>query len=377
MHLLTLCYEYPPLGGGGGQVVYGLSKQLVATGSRVDLVTMRYRDLPRFEKRGNLSIRRVPCIRHGPIICHPHEMMSYICMALPIVMRMARENSYDIIHAHFIFPDGILAHIASMLTGTPYLITSHGSDVPGYNPDRFVLLHRMFRPLWKRVVRRASRIICITRFLENLVKQAMLEAKTVIIPNGFFPGRFRTGKQKRNRILIVSRMFKRKGIQHFLKAIEGLPLDYEIHIVGDGPYLWELKRLAKALTTPVIFHGFLKNNSQQFSNLMESSKIFVFPSESDNFPMVLLEAMDAGMGIITTKGTGCEEVVGNAALLTAPGDVVELRSALVKYIEDPLMRARLGERAQRRLDENFSWEVVAKKYVGIYQNILESSSFPR
>ena len=112
-------------------------------------------------------------------------------------------------------------------------------------------------------------------------------------------------------------MFKRKGIQHFFNAVEGLSLDYEIHIVGDGPYLDELKGMAKVLTTPIIFHGFLKNKSKEFVNLMESSRIFVFPSESENFPVVLLEAMDAGMGIITTKDTGCEEVVGNAALLSA------------------------------------------------------------
>jgi glycosyltransferase involved in cell wall biosynthesis len=371
LKILKLCYEYPPLGGGGAQVVYGLTKQLTATGHSVDLVTMRYGGLPPFEKTGNLSIRRVPCIRRGPVLCHPHEMMSYLCTALPITMKMARENSYDLIHAHFIFPDGILAHFVSKFTGIPYLITSHGSDVPGYNPDRFILLHRIFKPLWKRVVRSASRIVCITHFLEKLVKQAMPEANTVIIPNGFFPGRFRTGKPKRDRILIVSRMFKRKGIQHFLKAVQGLSLEYEIHIAGDGPYLVELKQQAASLTTPVMFHGFLKNDSKQFSDLMETSKIFVFPSESENFPIVLLEAMDAGMGIITTKGTGCEEVVGNTALLAAPRDVEGLRNALVRYMEDPLLLAQFGEKARRRLDERFSWPTIAKRYINIYEEIMK------
>lgn len=375
MNILKLCYEYPPLGGGGAQVVYGLSKQLTAAGHRVDLVTMRYRGMPPIEKMDNFSIRRAPCIRRGPVICHPHEMMSYLCTALPTALKMVRENSYDIIHVHFIFPDGILAHIVSRFTGIPYLITSHGSDVPGYNPDRFVLLHRMFRPLWERVVCRASRIVCITRFLEKLVKQAMPEAKTVIIPNGFFPGRFRTGKPKRDRILIVSRMFKRKGIQHFLKAVDGLPLDYEIHIVGDGPYLADLKQQAESSAARVMFHGFLKNSSRQFADLMETSKIFVFPSESENFPIVLLEAMDAGLGIITTKGTGCEEVVGDTALLTAPGDVDGLKNALVGYIKDPLLCAQLGQRARKRLDENFSWEVVAEKYVNIYKVVIKERKY--
>ncbi len=90
-----------------------------------------------------------------------------------------------------------------------------------------------------------------------------------------------------------------------------MDLDYAIHIVGDGPYLVDLKQQAESIATPIRFHVFIENNSELFKELMETSAIFVFPSESDNFPVVLLEAMDAGMAIITTRGTGCEEVVGN------------------------------------------------------------------
>jgi glycosyltransferase involved in cell wall biosynthesis len=298
--ILMICYEYPPLGGGGGHVVSGLANQLVSMGHTVDLLTMKYKDLPAFEKAGNFSINRVVCIRTSPIICHPHEMMSYLCTALPTALKMARKNSYDIIHAHFILPDGILAYLVSKFTGIPFVITTHGSDVPGYNPDRFILMHKILRPLWKLILRSCSQVICLSQFLEDLLKSAMPEANTVIIPNGFQPGRFRSGRPKSDRILIVTRMFKRKGVQHFLKAVDGLALDHEIHIVGDGPYLNDLKQQAKSISAPIQFHGFIENSSEQFRKLIETSKIFVFPSESENFPIVLLEAMAAGMAIITT-----------------------------------------------------------------------------
>ena len=48
------------------------------------------------------------------------------------------KKEYDILHAHFIFPDGILASLVSKYTGIPFVITTHGSDVPGYNPDRYL-----------------------------------------------------------------------------------------------------------------------------------------------------------------------------------------------------------------------------------------------
>ena len=71
--------------------------------------------------------------------------------ALDTILRnveMARKNSYDFIHAHFIFPDGILAYLVSKFTGIPFVITTHGSDVPGYNPDRFILMHIISHQQW-------------------------------------------------------------------------------------------------------------------------------------------------------------------------------------------------------------------------------------
>ncbi len=371
MKILKLCYEYPPLGGGGGHVVSGLANQLVNMGHAVDLLTMKYKGLPAFERAGNFSINRVACIRNSPVVCHPHEMMSYLFTALPKALAMTSGTSYDIIHTHFVFPDGILAYLVSKFTGIPYVITTHGSDVPGFNPDRFIVMHKILRPLWKTILRSCSQVICLSQFLEDLLKNTMPEANTVIIPNGFQPGRFRSDRLKSDKILIVTRMFKRKGVQHFLKAIDGLALDHEIHIVGDGPYLKNLKHKAKSISTRIQFHGFLENNSAQFRELMETSKIFVFPSESDNFPIVLLEAMDAGMAIITTRNTGCEEVVGNTALLTKPGDVSGLRNALFKYMETPLLCKRSGEKARTRLDERFTWKAVAKRYVNVYERAVE------
>ena len=78
MNILKFCYEYPPLGGGGGHVVSGLANQLSRMGHHIDLLTMKYKGLPAFEQAQRFSIHRVPCIRHSPVLCHTHEMMSYL-----------------------------------------------------------------------------------------------------------------------------------------------------------------------------------------------------------------------------------------------------------------------------------------------------------
>ena len=218
----------------------------------------------------------------------------------------------------------------------------------------------------------SNRIICPSHSLEDLVKNAFSHSKTTIIPNGFDINRFLPGKAKENRILILTRMFKRKGVQYFIKAIEGIDFDYEVHIVGDGPYLDDLKSLAVSLGVKIKFWGFLDNQSEKLKNLLEASKIFVFPSEAENFPIVLLEAMSTGMAIITTKGTGCEEVVSDTALLVKPKDANGLRDALLKLIHNPFLCEKLGKMARKRIIDNFSWEAVAKRYLKEYEKHIKN-----
>jgi glycosyltransferase involved in cell wall biosynthesis len=76
--------------------------------------------------------------------------------------------------------------------------------------------------------------------------------------------------------------------------------------------------------------------------------------------------MAAGLAIITTKNTGCEEVVGDSALLVEPRSPIATTEALEKLVDNPDFSRELGEAARRRLEENFTWNVVASKYIDIY-----------
>ena len=361
-----LSYEFPPLGGGGAGVVSGLTAELVRMGHEVDLVTMGFRGLPRRERIKGVEVHRVPCIRLRETYCTMAEQATYIASALPYALRLVRKRNHDVNHTHFILPDGVLSILLRRFTGLPYLVTSHGSDVPGYNPHRFLRAHRVLAPAWRAIVEDAETIVCPSEVLRALVLEARPETRTTVIPNGIAIDRFRPGVQKKKRILVVTRMLERKGVQFFLRALEGLELDYEVDIVGDGPYLEALKSLASKLRLNVRFRGWVDRDSDELTDLYESSQIYVFPSEAENFPIVLLEAMSAGMAIITTKGTGCAEVVGDTALLVEPRDTAAIREALVRLVGDPELCGRMGASARTRLEANFTWPAVARHYLDCY-----------
>jgi glycosyltransferase involved in cell wall biosynthesis len=365
MRILMLSYEFPPLGGGGGRVVHGLATQLVSVGHDVDVVTMRYRDLPERENVSGVNVLRVPCLRRRTSSCSTPEMFSYDVAALRM-LRAVPLDGYAIIHTHFVYPDGLVALLARRAGGPPYLITAHGSDVPGYNPERFRILHRVFRPLWRHIARNAERIVCPSRTLLELVRRQGSAVRTEVIPNGFTPERLRPDRPKRMRILVVSRLVARKGVQYLFEAVDG-SIDVEVHVVGDGPYLPELRRQAAAVDAPVRFWGWLDNDSPELRELYETSSIFALLSEAENFPVSLLEAMAAGQAVVTTRGTGGAEVVGDAGLLVAPRDTPAIRDTLRRLIGAPELRARLGAAARRRVEERFSWSAVAGRYVELYR----------
>lgn len=322
-----------------------------------------------------MQVHRVACLRHALHVCTGPEAFSYLLGALPVALKLAKHRRYDLNHTHFIFPDGVIAWLLRRRLGLPYVITAHGSDVPGYNPHRVRRAHRILAPAWRRVVRDAAHLICPSETIRSLVLRQQAASKIAVIPYGFDPDRFRLAGHG-TRILTVSRMLERKGIQHLLRALEGLPLAQELQIVGDGPYLPALEEQAVRAGVPVRFWKWLDNGSSELTHLYEGSGIFVLPSEAENFPVVLLEAMAAGLAIVTTRGTGCAEVVGDAAVLVPPKDVHALRAALRRLVGDPALRAALGAAARRRLVENFGWPAVAQQYPALYQRSLTPSPLP-
>jgi len=369
LRILKTSYEYPPLGGGGAKVVHGIATRLAERGHQVDLVTMAFRGLPARENINGVNVRRVPGIRLRMSTCSFPEMIPYAILAPFHALKQARKRGYVINHTHFIYPGGIVSYFLKRWTGLPYIITAHGSDVPGYNPDRFKLLHRVLHPVWRRVVADADLILCPSKSIEDLIREHAITVRTHVIPNAIDTNKFRPRDKDPRNLLIVTRMFERKGVQFALRALAEMPDQFNINIVGDGPYLDTLKSLARELNVDAKFWGHVDNDSKELKDLYETASIFVFTSEAENFPIVLLEAMIAGAAIITSSGTGCAEVVGQSGLLVPVKDAPAIKAALQQLQGDPALVQRLGQSARQRVIARFSWDGVIDQHLDVYREL--------
>lgn len=375
MRILKLNYEFPPVGGGGSPVSYEIGRELVARGHEVDVVTMGFEDLPAREVVDGIVVHRVPCLRKRREICKTHEMASFVMAAMPKVAKLVANRNYDVNHTHFIVPTGLLGRLVQLRSDLPFVISLHGSDVPGHNPGRFALEHRLLSPLWRWIVKGADQLIAPSTYLRDLADQQGHRRPTTVIPHGFRYDRFRPDQPKRKRILVVARLTPTKGVQYLLEALRTLEMrGFAVDIVGDGPYLPTLRHMASELELPVKFWGWLDNGSAELKQLYETSSIFVLPSEAESFGLVLLEAMASRLAIVTCAGTGCAEVIGQDALLVPPRRSDDLRTALHQLICDEELRNDLANRARARVERDYGWGPIAKRYVDLYEGLARRAT---
>jgi glycosyltransferase involved in cell wall biosynthesis len=365
MKILCINYEYPPVGGGGATVCQSIAEALVRKGHEVDVVTSGMKDLPTEEVRNGVHIFRVKCIRRNRYYSTAPELLSQIWPSYRKALELIRTRNYDLNHTHFIVPSGIVSYLLKKKTGLSYVITAHGSDIPGYNPDRFKWVHRLIQPVWQKVLQESDMVISASHFLKGLI-QEQIDCPVTVMSNAYDLA-FHGTPDKSKRILIASRLVERKGVQFLIEASDVISDDWEVCIAGDGHYLPVLKRLAEKVKTPIRFLGFLER--EELKKIYLSSSIFVFPSTQENFPMVLLEAMAAGCAIITTDIQGCNEVVGDAAIKVPPGNVEELRGALVKLTGDATAISHYDRLGRERV-ERYSPEQIAGQLENLFAQVI-------
>lgn len=173
----------------------------------------------------------------------------------------------------------------------------------------------------------------------------------------------------------VGRLEPVKALHLAIEALraEGLPQDVHLHIVGAGACENELRRRADALgvAARVHFLGFRRDAC----DFIAHCDALVMPSLHEGLPYTLLEAMALGTPVIASRVGGLAEVVedGVNGLLFTPGDATGLAGAVLRLIEDPGLRARLGDEAQRVQRARYSLESMARGYLDVYREVLAGS----
>jgi len=174
-------------------------------------------------------------------------------------------------------------------------------------------------------------------------------------------------------ILALGSVNRRKGLPELVEAFDRMPRrppDLRLVIAGlPGLDEERLARTVAGLADPSAIVRISSIDEAQRSNLLYGASVMAYPSFDEGFGFPPLEAMTAGVPVVASTGGSIPEVVGDAAILTPPGDVGALAGAMADALEDPL-RTDLVERGRRRLSAH-SWDATAAGLADLYRRAAD------
>jgi glycosyltransferase involved in cell wall biosynthesis len=298
-----------------------------------------------------------------------------------------RRRSFDCVHAHWLFPQGLVHTLGfARARHPPLVVTSHGGDLglAGRLP--------LARGLLRAVVRRAQSITVVAPGMrEQLARldKRLDPTEAAVIPMGVDLDRFRPDHRdpawpRRHGlrppvVLFVGRLVEKKGLPTLLEAFARQTRPATLAICGEGPQEARLRRQADQLgiASRVRFLGSLDH--RELPVAYASADLCCVPSvpagngDLDGMPTVLAEAAASGLPLVGSNLAGIPLIIEpeHTGLLVPSGDVPALAQALDRLLGDELLRRRLGHNATAKA-RDFSWQTIAERFVAVYRAAIEA-----
>lgn len=297
----------------------------------------------------------------------PHLLLSP--KALPRLKQIFNAENYDLIHIHEpLIPPLCLS--ALRYKKTPLFATFHTYYEQGQP------LYRLFRPLFQQWLRQLRGRIAVSVPAKNYIAQ-YFPYDYKIIPNGIDLDKFSGNLTQleltagyTNLLFVGHAQFKRKGLRYMLEAYRILKKRYpRLRLIVAGAR-WSGRsqpvELIDSDLPDILYLGTVSD--AQLAALYQTADIFCAPSiGNESFGIVLLEAMAAGVPIVTTDIDGYASVVKDRedALIVPPRDSVALAQSIQELLETPRLRQQLIEQGKQRV-QRFSWHRVAQEIMDYY-----------
>lgn len=277
------------------------------------------------------------------------------------------------LHAHFATHPTTTALVVSALTELEFSFTAHAHDI---QVQRALLGEKLRRARFVRVISGFNRDFLLRRYPD------VEPGKIRVVHVGIEPERYGGGNARRveargggtpsaggeeapPRIATVASLKPYKGLPVLVEACRRLRehgVRFRCDVAGEGPMRGELERLLESrdVSDVVRLHGAVPQD--RVPELLDRASVFVLPSvvqpdgQTEGIPVALMEAMAAGLPVVTSRLSGIPELVedGVHGRLLEPGDPVALAGAIRELLEDPDLAGEMGEAGRARVRREFA-----------------------
>lgn len=284
-------------------------------------------------------------------------------------------KNFDIIHAHYVYPAGVVGVCLKNRMEIPLVTTTHGSDI---NVDVNKRSHIKTSTL--EALTKSDRTIFVSNALKNVAINIGFNGKhSSVIPNGVDCNRFRPLNkiESKTRLRINGLCVGFVGNLLPIKRAEKLPeifekiveqVDAGFMVVGDGPQRDMIEAKCKKRGLRVIFYGSVPiDEVPRYINAMD---VMILPSRNEGWPCVVLEAQACGLPVVGSDNGGTSEAIGDGGIVVKEGEDFEERfaTAVINLLRNPIDPQKLREKALK-----YDWSEIVKKEIEIYRQLIEES----
>ena len=288
-----------------------------------------------------------------------------------------RHDQIDLIHAHSALPCGHAALLLARELNLPFVVSVHGLDafstrqVEGKAGDR---CHRIS----DEVYRAARCVICVSDHVrEQVLRGVSGPVNAMVVYNGVDTELFRPGPSPNEsappKLLSVGDLIPTKGHALVLRALAAIRNQFpqvQYDIIGDGPELLSLQKLAVELKIKASFLG--RRGRREVAEALRNCTVFALPSRYEGLGCAYLEAMASGRPAIGCRGQGIDEIIRHQenGWLVDGASVDEMASALLCLLGSAEGREKIGRAARRTIMNAVTLSHQAERLNHVYRDAL-------
>ena len=337
----------------------------------IEIVRFRYMRPASAQKLAYPAI--LPNLKRRPWLAA--QVLPFIIAQFAAARTLVSEREIDLVYAHWVMPQGLVAWWLHRKVGVPYVLQNHSSDLRVFGK-----LGGVGNALARAIVRGARHLFCVNPHQRDhaLALFAADEANAIankvsVLPMGVTPPRDVASGDPAFAFGTIARLSKKKGLHHFILAADALAekgITPAIAIAGDGEDAAELKQLAR--TADIRFPGFLTGDRK--ARFLDETSIFVIPSvaagdDVEGLPVALLEALCRGKQVIASRDTNIRTLpewplISDSVFYLEDPSNIDAFAATMERAAKGLGSAAICSAQLRKVMSRYLWPNLIHEYLG-------------